>query len=132
MSPSLSKRGNGPEDFSAIAVPMLLMTGTDDQHFGSKESPETRRGVFKGLTPLAVTSSTRHYELVFEGANHGAFSDRELSHASNKIPHHHPAIQEISLKFWDSALLEDKEASDWLNGEAPRSVLKSQDLWQKK
>ena len=72
------------------------------------------------------------YELVFEGGEHSAFSDRQLAGANTRNPKHHPAILAISTAFWDTYLKDDKFAEEWLKGEGPSTMLDPPDIWQKK
>ena len=132
MSPSIPMKGDADTAFASISIPMLLMTGTNDQNFISKASPESRQGVFTALKPLNKKSQTRHYQLVLKNGEHSAFSDRSLPGEGKRNPNHHHAIQIISTAFWDSVLQEKPSASLWLNGKKPTSHLEKGDIWLKK
>jgi hypothetical protein len=38
----------------------------------------------------------------------------------------------VTTAFWDAYLRDDKEARQWLDSDAVRSVLEKDDQWQKK
>ena len=128
FSPSPPTYGYNSSTFAKVNVPWLLMTGTkDNSPIGSRTDPASRRVVFKDLP-----SSGRFYELVLEGAQHSAFSERSGWRDGAKNPNHHKAILAISSAFWDTYLSSDKSAEAWLRGDGPRSVLEQADVWQKK
>jgi hypothetical protein len=73
------------------------------------------------------------YELVLDGAEHSAFTDRPLpGERGGRNPNHHRAILALSTAFWDAYLREDSAAKTWLDGDGPRSVLDAKDRWQRK
>ena len=72
------------------------------------------------------------YELVLEGAEHMAFSDRSLRGAQHRNPEHHAAIKALSTAFWDAYLKEDSAAKAWLEGGKPEEMLADEDVWQRK
>lgn len=126
MSPSEPRGGTSTNAFGEIKKPVLTMTGTRDENPISPDSPPaTRREVYKALP------AGDKYELVFEGAEHSAFSDAGDRNAK-RIPHHHPAIQKISTKFWDAYLKEDTSAKQWLQSVQPKKeegLLVEKDVW---
>jgi len=126
MSPSEPRGGTSAAAFSEIDKPVLTMTGTKDGNPISPNSlPVTRREVYKALP------AGDKFELVFEGAEHSAFSDAG-DRATERIPHHHPAIQKISLKFWDAYLKKDAAAKQWLQSRQPKmdeGLLVEKDIW---
>jgi predicted dienelactone hydrolase len=126
LSPSLGKGLSPAETFGHITAPVLCMTGTKDSSFINPDTtPESRMKVFTAL------GKGDKYHLVFEDAHHFAFGDSERNLA-DRIPHHHPAIQKISTRFWDAYLKGDEEAKAWLQSEQPRSDchLVEADLWE--
>ena len=128
FSPSGARDGVEPsEAFGEVAIPWLLMTGTlDDSPIGDL-TPESRLRVFPGLP------AGGKYELVLDGAEHSAFSDRGSPLDKTKPnPNHHRAILAISTAFWDAYLRDDAAAKTWLDGEGPRGVLEKADTWQRK
>ena len=126
MSPSPHKRLDPVDSFGHIEAPVLLMTGTKDASVITPDTtPEKRMQVYGALP------EGDKYHLVFEGAEHNAFGDNRLG-ARNRIPHHHPAIQMISTRFWDAYLRENADARKWLQSEKVREDAKlvEADLWE--
>lgn len=126
FSPGSPAGARTPEDaFAQVAIPWLLMTGTEDVSPIGNQSVESRLAVFPALPP------GNKYELVFEAGTHAAFTDGGQQ-ASRRNPNHHRAIQAITTAFWDAFLRGDKDAVAWLDGDGPRSVLEEKDRWQTK
>lgn len=124
MSPSMP--GKAEAAFQKVAVPWLLMTGTEDVSAIGDTTVEERLAVYP-----ALPASIDRYELVLHGASHSAFTERGLPgerHARN--PNHHRAILALSTAFWDTHLRSDDAARTWLHGDGPRTVLEEQDRWQ--
>jgi predicted dienelactone hydrolase len=127
MSPSSPRNGDPTRAFGGVAIPWLLMTGTNDVAVVGDADVASRLAVFPALPPGGK------YELVLNGAEHSAFSDHALPGDKEKRnPNHHRAILALSTAFWDAWLREDAEARAWLDGAGPSSVLEKQDRWQKK
>jgi predicted dienelactone hydrolase len=127
MSPSSPRNGDPKRAFSGVAIPWLLMTGTNDVAIVGDADVASRLAVFPALPPGGK------YELVLNGAEHSAFSDRALPGDKEKRnPNHHRAILALSTAFWDAWLRDDAEARVWLDGAGPSSVLEKQDRWQRK
>lgn len=127
FSPSGPSRGGDPaKAFGGVTIPWLLVTGTKDvARIGADLA--SRLSVFPALPPGGK------YELVLDGAEHSAFTDRALPGDSEKRnPNHHRAVLAISTAFWDACLRDDGQAKAWLTGDGPRSVLEKGDRWQKK
>ncbi len=126
MSPSTSKGISPEQAFGHITAPVLCMTGTEDTSPVTPETTaESRLEVYSGL-PVGDK-----YQLVFEGAGHFAFSDTGRFDEQRKA-HHHPAIQEISTRFWDAYLNNDAKAKAWLQSVNPRTDCKliEKDRWE--
>lgn len=127
FSPSSPRRGSAKDAFGKVAIPWLLMTGTEDVAAIGDISLESRLNVFPHLPPGSK------YELVLHGAEHSAFSERALpGDKQARNPNHHRAILALSTAFWDAHLRADREAKAWLAGDEPRSVLEEGDRWQSK
>ena len=128
MSPNAPKNGGDPNKlFGGVAIPWLLMTGTNDTALVGDATVESRLAVYPALPP------GNKYELVLKDGEHEAFSDRDLPGTKSKRnPNHHRAILAISTAFWDAHLRGDKAARDWLDGDGPKSVLETGDRWQQK
>jgi predicted dienelactone hydrolase len=127
MSPSTPRRGSAEDAFGAVAIPWLLMTGTHDTAPIGGQTVATRLAVFPALR------AGDKYELVLDGAEHSAFTDRALpGDQKPRNPNHHKAILAFSTAFWDAYLRGDAGAKAWLQGEAARSVLEAKDRWRRK
>jgi predicted dienelactone hydrolase len=126
MSPSMPRRGDPKKAFASVTLPWLLMTGTHDEAVIGNQTAESRRQVFPLLPP------GDKYQVVFEGAEHSAFSDRALPGDSKpRNPNHHRAILALTTAFFDATLRSDAAAKAWLMKDA-RSVLEEKDTWESK
>ncbi len=128
LSPSAPRKGADPgRAFSGVALPWLLMTGTKDV------SPIGDIDVASRLSVYPALPAGGKYELVLDGAEHSAFSDRALpGDSAQRNPNHQRAIAALSTAFWDAWLRDDAAAKTWLDGDGPRSVLEASDRWQRK
>jgi predicted dienelactone hydrolase len=127
MSPSCPRAGDPVSAFGKVAIPWLLMTGTHDVAPIGDADMNSRLGVFPALP------NGSKYELVLDGAEHSAFTDRPLpGDGGSRNPNHHRAILALTTAFWDAYLLDSKPAREWLDGNGPRSVLQDPDRWRKK
>ncbi len=127
MSPSGPRVGEPQRAFADVKLPWLLLTGTRDASPIARMDATARLVVFPALPP------GRKYELVLDGAEHSAFTERSLPGESGKRnPNHHRAILAVTTAFWDAHLRADPAAREWLDGEGVRSVLAAGDRWQKK
>ena len=127
ISPSSPKTGTAATAFGAVPIPWLVMTGTKDTSPIGQADVASRLAVYQALPPGSK------YELVLENAEHSAFTDRALpGDRQARNPNHHRAMVAISIAFWDAYLKADLAARAWLDGQGPRSVLESGDLWQRK
>src|SRR5271157_2468473 len=91
LSPSSPSRGSDPrEAFGSVKIPWMLMTGTRDGDLKS------RLAVFAALPP------GEKYELVLDGAEHSAFTDRTPLRVTEKRKlDYHQVILALSTAFWD-------------------------------
>jgi predicted dienelactone hydrolase len=127
FSPSVPKKGNAAEAFGSVKIPWLLMTGTKDNAPIGQTDAASRRLVYPALPP------GDKYELVLDKAEHSAFTDRALpGDVEKRNPNHHRAVLALTTAFWDACLKNEPEAKAWLDGSGPRSVLETQDAWQRK
>jgi predicted dienelactone hydrolase len=128
MSPSAPRHGGDPAAaFRGVAIPWLLMTGTEDVAPIGGQTLESRLAVFPALPPGGK------YEIVLDGAEHSAFTDRALPGDSEpRNPNHHRAILALSTAFWDAYLRGDEAGRRWLDGDGSRSVLEERDRWRRK
>ncbi len=127
FSPSSPRYGDVATAFSRVSIPWLLMTGTRDVSPIGNADLASRLNVYPHL-PATIDK----YELVLDGAEHSAFSERGLpGDQAPRNPNHHRAILAISTAFWDTYLRDDPAARDWLSGEQVRTVLEPADRWQR-
>ena len=125
MSPSLPRIGDGATAFGGVAIPWMIMTGTEDDSPVGNATPESRREVFAALP------TGGKYELVLFQGEHQAFGDRVLPGSKRpRDPNHHRVVVALSTAFFDAFLRGDTAARAWLESDAPRSVLAAGDLWQ--
>lgn len=124
FSPSPPSAGDPAQAFSSISLPCLLMTGTEDVSPIGNTSAADRLQVFPYLT------SAPAWQVVFEGATHGSFGQREGRLLAKDPSRYHAAILALSTAFWDAHLRGDKNALAWLNGDAARKALDAKDQWE--
>ena len=126
MSPSPPKRGDTEESFGDVEVPWLLMTGTLDDSAIGGQTAASRREVYP-----ALSLECARYELVLDGAEHSAFTERRLpGDKAARDPDHHRRILALSTAFWDGYLRGDAAALAWLHGDGARAVLAAADVWR--
>ena len=127
FSPSSPRMGNPKQAFGSVRIPWLLMTGTRDIAPIGGADLNSRLSVYPALPPGGK------YELVLDGAQHSAFTDKPLPGDSGmRNPNHHRVILALSTAFWDAYLRGNKTAKVWLDGDGPRSVMEPQDHLQRK
>ncbi len=127
MSPSSPKQDTPEQAFGKVEIPWMLMTGTNDVAPIGDADLESRLAVFPALPP------GDKYEVVLDGAEHSAFTDRALpGDREPRNPNHHRVMLALSTAFWDAYLMDDPDALEWLRGDGPRSVMDPGDRWQKK
>ena len=121
MSPSAPRRGSAAGAFASVRIPWLLMTGTQDVASIGGATLESRLAVFP------VLPAGGKYELVLDGAEHSAFTER-----APRNPNHHRVILALATAFWDAWLRHDPAARVWLESPAPRALMEPADRWQSK
>jgi dienelactone hydrolase len=127
FSPSSPRLGDPQQAFGGVAIPWMLMTGTHDLSPIGNADLDSRLGVFPALPPGGK------YELVLDGAEHSAFTDRALAGDTEpRNPNHHRVILALSTAFWDAYLRDSAAARTWLDGDGPGSVMEPADRWQRK
>lgn len=127
LSPSSPRLGDLRRAFGAVKVPWMLMTGTRDVSRIGGATVASRLAVFPALPPGSK------YEVVLDGAEHSAFTERALpGDAPRRDPNHHRAVLALSTAFWDAFLCNDPAARRWLDGDGPRTVLEPADRWTRK
>jgi len=127
MSPSSPRRGTSQAAFAKVSLPWMLMTGTKDTAPIGDADMESRLAVFPALPPGGK------YELVLFEGEHSAFTDRALpGDTEPRNPNHHRVILALSTAFWDTFLIGNSSAQQWLDGDGPKSILQDNDRWQMK
>lgn len=127
FSPSTPRGGDPLRAFAGVAIPWLLMTGTKDVAPIGDADLESRLAVYPALPPGGK------YELVLEGGQHSAFSDRALpGDTEARNPNHHRVMLALTTAFWDAYLRDDRAARAWLDGDGPRRLLEAGDRWRRK
>lgn len=127
LSPGVPEGGDAATAFGGVAIPWLLMTGTEDT------SPIRELGVAQRLAVFPALPPGGKYECVLDGAQHSSFGDSpRRGEAGRRHPRHHRAILALTTAFWDAWLREDAAARAWLDGDGARSVLAEADRWQRK
>lgn len=128
MSPSVPQNVPANVAFGAVAMPWLLMTGTEDGSPIGNTTVDNRLAVYPALP------NGNKFELVLHNAEHSAFGDRALpgEQQGTRNPNHHRAILALSTAFWDAYVRQDQGALAWIKGAAPSSVLEPKDRWQRK
>jgi predicted dienelactone hydrolase len=119
MSPSPVKgRLSQEKAFHHVNKPVLCMTGTEDRSIITPDTayPE-RQSVYDALPP------GQKYMLVFDGGKHDLFSGPKG--VRQRLLPEHKAIQEVSLMFWQSTLLNDENSKRKLKDYQPVKP----DLW---
>lgn len=95
--------------FSAIKLPCLHMTGTEDTTPINDTTPEERR------IPFDKMPGPDNLFINFTGGDHMVFAGRTgLRGDRSKDPIFHELILESSTAFWDAYLRDDKSAKAWL------------------
>lgn len=126
MSPSASPAMSPEKAFGKVFAPVLCMTGTKDNNPVSPTmTPESRQQVYEGLP------AGDKFQLVLKDAQHHAFAGSGQGSRFH-IPHHHPAISELSTLFWDAYLKDDQEAKAKLQSDEARELagLMEEDVWE--
>ncbi len=109
LSPSRGNNIEASKAFGQMKSPILCMTGSEDESPINNTGPEDRLKVYKALP------AGDKYQLVLEGVKHFAFGDNNSWRTRGRNPKHHPAIQQISLQFWNAYLKGATESLQWLN-----------------
>lgn len=127
MSPQPGKGLEPSKAFGQIVKPFLCMTGTKDASpIDPTFKPSARREVYTALP------AGDKYQLVFEGGEHFAFGDSRGRRTRGRNPKHHPAIQEISVHFWNAYLKDDTNSKRWLKSKRAVTAtgLSDDDVWE--
>ncbi|MFY7959811.1 MAG: alpha/beta hydrolase family protein [Elsteraceae bacterium] len=108
MSPTPGP-GDAAANFSAVNVPALHLTGTEDR------DESVPKEVSQRFKPFALIKARPQALVVFQGGDHLVFSATPAEVAAN--PSYRPiqaSVQEISTKFLDAVLKDDADARAWM------------------
>ncbi|MFA7277240.1 MAG: hypothetical protein WC043_10625 [Pseudobdellovibrionaceae bacterium] len=117
--PVLHKKGQSPEDFyGGIKIPLLIMTGTDD------DSPLENFGYEQRLEVFTHSGGPEQHLLVLEDGDHMVYNgSRGKLEANPKRETHETIIKILSLAFWEAYLRDNKKAHAWLTSDQVRTWL---------
>lgn len=125
FSPSLPKAASPAVAFGSVKIPWMLMTETKDTAPIGNQNVASRLAVYDNLV------APEKYEVVLNNAEHSVFTDRPLpGDKEPRNPNHHRVILALSTAFWDAYLKDDPAAAAWLNSQAPRAVMETEDVWK--
>lgn len=117
--PFRDKRGHGPESFyGGIRIPLLIMTGTDD------DSPLENFGFKDRMEVFEHSGGPEQHLLILDKGDHMVYNgSRGKLEANPKRDVHEEIIKVLSLAYWDAYLKGDTAAKDWLTGNGVRAWL---------
>lgn len=104
--------------FGSIKVPVMLMTGTED------DSPISSTKAADRPIPYRCMPPGNKYLLVFNGADHMIFNGgqlRRLAHPQDDTIK--KMVKIFSLRFWDAYLMDNASAREWLQGNGATETL---------
>ena len=135
LSPPTMDWSPDTEDFKAIRVPTMHMSGTRDTSWFWMTTLAHRRRAFDSIR------GAPRYFLNIDGAGHLAFADRETVRLAKRngrldrddppllVPRdaehqrHVDLILEYSDAFWDAYLRDSERARDWLRAAQPAGAV---------
>lgn len=111
--PTLHKKHRSPQDFYGnIKIPLLMMTGTDD------DNPTVHYGYRDRLEVFTHSGGPDQHLLILDKGDHMVFSGSRGQLKDNpKRAVHEDIIKILSLAFWDAYLKDDHAAKNWLTGD---------------
>ncbi len=99
------------ELYNGIRIPLLVMTGTED------DSPLEGFGFEHRLEVFERNAAKEQHLLVIDGGDHMVFNgSRGKLGVNPKRGLHERIIRVLSLAFWDAQLRGDTQAREWLEG----------------
>lgn len=111
MSPTYNHGQPHEEVYGPIAIPMMYMTGTED------DSPVSGHDYTYRLPIFEHPKGADQHLLVLAGGDHMVFagSRGKLGETGNR-ERHESIIKVAALAFWDAYLNDNNEAREWLTG----------------
>lgn len=124
--PVKDKKGHPPADFyGGIQIPLLMMTGTDD------DSPIEGSGYEVRLEVFDYSGGPDQHLLVLDKGDHMVYNgSRGKLDANPKRDVHEQIIKILSLAFWDAYLKDDQAAKDWLTHDGVKNWLSDEATYQ--
>ena len=118
LSPSPPRAGDAKVAFSQIKMPLLHLTGTEDDAPVGGIVAKERRVMFD------VCPATPQYLVIFKDGDHMVFSGRPAKTPAKAKLYDamHPVIVEATTHFLDAYLRDDKDAAHWLKQTLPGLV----------
>lgn len=111
--------------FGDIRIPVMLMTGTED------DSPINSTKAADRPIPFLNMPAGGKYLITFEGGDHMVFSPvQRLGHPQDKTIIR--LVKIMSLAFWDAYLKGDQQAEKWLKESGARETLGKDASYQRK
>ncbi len=110
--PSFNRQDSAEEIYGNIDIPLFHMTGTDD------DSPVDNTGYEKRLEIYDHAHKAEQHLFILEDGDHMIYSGSrgQLAETDNR-ERYEQHIMLASLAFWDSYLLQNRRAYEWLTGE---------------
>lgn len=125
LSPNIPDRirGDLAGYYADITIPLLHITGTDDQ------DPLNRSKDFNPMQrtqPYQQINKSAQYLLVLQGANHMTFgggNNRRYFGTQKDSNRYHEAVQQAALAFFDAYLLHKSDREAWLRHSFGKTLL---------
>lgn len=117
--PVKNKRQQPPAAYyGGIKIPLLVMTGTDDESPLENFGYEMRREVFDH------SGGPEQHLVILQDGDHMVYNgSRGKLGVNPKRDVHERIIRVLSLAFWDAYLKQDQAAKEWLTGSGVRAWL---------
>lgn len=118
MSPSPPRQGDAAESFNKVDRPLLHLTGTlDDSPLG--DMPAAKRRV-----PFDLIKASPQYLVTFTDGDHAIFGGRQrVRPEKEKLDAaFRPVIDEVTTKFLNAHLRDDKAAGAWLRKDLKAAI----------
>jgi dienelactone hydrolase len=131
---AISMSASGPSNkadldhaYSAITIPILHMTGTQDYSIVTDSTPADKRVGFDH------THGADAFLVTFNGGDHMVFSGRGVNIPGRTLDaEFQPYILMCTTAFWDAYLKDDAAARAWLTQGGWAGVLDGEGIWEQK
>lgn len=124
--PYLHKKGHPPHNFyGGIQIPLLMMTGTED------DSPLGNFSAADRVEVFTHSGGPDQHLLMLDKGDHMVYSgSRGKLEANPKRDIHEQIIKLLSLAFWDAYLKGDEHAKEWLTEGGVQKWLESEATYE--